>query len=603
MAGKKFEFQIVGKDGNPKTVVIEGSWSLTRKQAEAVFKQQYPTLISANTTPGSNLANSALAGVPGLPSGTALQGVGDILNNADVTSALGTVSQAVNQLPPNLMDTGDFVTQVSNIKGVAKSLDTQQTQAIMAQASKTLGTNANTVSSSLGIGKYGFTPEKLESQGFLKPGTSKKYLQFGEPATVTSADEIAAQASGGTLTAQQAAETRRVESLLGSPTIWTGKDGANKLSDIVGNEKLQSKMQQEMLTDGLGLMQEKGFITGNESSENLGALASAAANGTPEQLEAYLQGNTNIPTELKTKLDQLSAGGSFSVDFVKSKLPPEIKKPELPPAFVDTVKRQSVEMQRAALSVNDRISSYSFGEGLGEPITVTKADKDRAKALNAQGKNITPEAVASLRNAQQVYGGIQGGGLSSLLGGAGDLLGPLQGGLGDDLLGTAESLGGVLDGETAQQLAGISQDIFAASAEGGAEFNIPNELFLSAGTGGFEGGLEGLQNKVAEQTKIVENDITPLVSSLQSRVDTGETFKAINPGNVFGSNSVTWQKTFDRAVNKRDLFLGYKKFALKTEPYNQATIDTIDTQVSQLIALIVQLEKIRLKAIDNSNRA
>jgi len=616
MAEKSYTFTITDQDtGQPKTVVIEGPSSLTRKQAESVFKQQYNTLKSMK--PGKNLLDSGRAGVDFDGVSSALGSVGDSVEDTlSSTGALDTLSTLANQVPVEQMDTVDFVSQANNVKGIGKQLGSDEVTAMMAQTEKSLGQTTSDFSAKNGLGKYGFSPEKLEEQGFLKPGTTKKFLNFSAPPEITDADILKAEQSGGVLTAEEAAASRKVENILGSPTIWTGKSGAKSLPDIIGNEKLQGQMQQEMLVDSFSRLQEKGILTGNESPETLAGLVNAGGSASEAELEQYF--SNSLPPEMQNKIGQLQSGGEYSVDFVKDKLPAEIKTPELPPAFVNTVKRESVDMQRAALSVNDRIQNYDFGGSLGEPVTVTQADKDRAAALNARGQSTTPEEVATLRNAQEVYSGLQSGGLGGLLGDAESLLGSVEG-LAPGALGLATDLGaaaGISDGSidpnsTLGSLQDIGdsigpglqdqlQNIFAASGSGDTGGGTFNAAFLAAGTGGWQ-GAKPLEETINERLKTVNQEFARLVQDLQAKVDSGEGFDQIKGDGFSGSNG--WIDINSKLEDYKKRFTNYKKHALKQEPYSQITVDKASAGLLQVNELILILERIRLKAIDNQDRS
>jgi len=616
MAEKSYTFTITDADtGQPKTVVIEGPSSLTRKQAESVFKQQYNTLKT--TKPGKNLLDSASAGIDFDGVSSSLSGLGDsVQDNLSSSGALDTLSTLADQIPAEQMGTVDFVSQTNNIKGIAKQLGSDEVTAMMAQTEKSIGQTANDFSAKNGLGKYGFSPEKLEEQGFLKPGTSKKFLNFSSPPEITDADRLKAEQSGGVLTAEEAAASRKVENILGSPTIWTGKSGAKSLPDIIGNEKLQSQMQQEMLVDSFSTLQAKGVLSGNESPETLAGLVNAGGSASEAELDQYF--SNSLPPELQNKIGQLQSGGEYSVDFVKDKLPAEIKTPELPPAFVNTVKRQSVDMQRASLSVNDRIQNYEFGGSLGEPVSVSQSDKDQAAAINAKGGNTTPEEVASARAGVAAFGALQSGGLDGLLGDTSGLLGSVED-LAPGALNLAADLGGAVGitdqgidpNSTLGALQGIGEsigpglsselrNIFASTGSGSTEGGAFNAAFLAAGTGGWQ-GAKPLEETIDDRLKTVNQEFARLVQDLQSKVDAGEGFKDIKGDGFSGSNG--WIDVNSRLEDYKKRFTNYKKHALKAEPYSQVTVDKATAGLLQVNELILVLERIRLKAIDNQDRS
>jgi len=78
-----------------------------------------------------------------------------------------------------------------------------------------------------GIGNYNLTPQTLEQTGYLKPGTSN-YPNF--------------------------------PCVIGTPSVWTGKDGVNSVAGILADPQLQAKIQNNLLTLSYNALTSSGTI-------------------------------------------------------------------------------------------------------------------------------------------------------------------------------------------------------------------------------------------------------------------------------------------------------------------------------------------------------
>ena len=78
-----------------------------------------------------------------------------------------------------------------------------------------------------GIGDYNLTPETLEKTGYLKPGTSN-YPDFA--------------------------------CVVGTPSVWTGKDGVNSIAGILDDPSLQAKIQNSLLQNSYDALTAGGAI-------------------------------------------------------------------------------------------------------------------------------------------------------------------------------------------------------------------------------------------------------------------------------------------------------------------------------------------------------
>ena len=184
---------------------------------------------------------------------------------AVATTPTATVTaQAVNNPVSNPVNAASILGQTPAIKGIGglpPNVVTSLMSAAEADVTRTLGIGGVVN----GIGRYGISPLALEQLGIIKPGVISK---FG-------------------------ANVPGLNTLLTSPTIWTGKNGINSLANIVGNGDLQNRLQQELMRSGLNKLQSLGVVNGRETIPQLGGLINSAVQFGPTAVANWAKGQAS----------------------------------------------------------------------------------------------------------------------------------------------------------------------------------------------------------------------------------------------------------------------------------------------------------------------
>lgn len=115
-------------------------------------------------------------------------------------------------------------------------LSAVQTQSLKAQLKNLVDQPADKMSTDKGIGKFGFTCYQLEKVNYVKPTTQ---LRLIDP------------------------DPSRFESVMRSPVIWTGRDDITSIDQILGDEELQNRIQEELMQCGLAGLNASGVIGQN----------------------------------------------------------------------------------------------------------------------------------------------------------------------------------------------------------------------------------------------------------------------------------------------------------------------------------------------------
>ena len=194
---------------NGQFFVLDGPADATIEQAEKIYLEQLAAGAFIGLRSGDQLqsrenmliqfAQSRLdrgtAGVPDIPllaiykggalgTGNGALGNGALGNGAlgNGNDALGTGQTIISSLPiltdvpiNNGITVADYVDQTTVTEGIGP-LSPSQVQAIMAAIAASVCQPADIITDELGVGKYGFSAQQLEDAGYLKCGTTARFL-------------------------------------------------------------------------------------------------------------------------------------------------------------------------------------------------------------------------------------------------------------------------------------------------------------------------------------------------------------------------------------------------------------------------------------------
>ena len=208
------------------------------------------------------------------------------------------------------------------------SLDSKQVTGLLGQASSAVGQAADAFSVDKGIGKFGLTPQQLQDQGFLKPGTIEQFIGKGN---------------------------MDFTSVLKSPGCWTGKGGAANFDSFLKNTNLQNNTQQSLMTQGFEKLKGLGTITGKENPQQLAAMVQGAAKFGAPDMAAWAKGAA--PADLVNSIDGLAKNAQFATDLT-GKLPDPASAIE---GVTNTVNRTTVDSSIKGFVGNEKVPSPTYG--------------------------------------------------------------------------------------------------------------------------------------------------------------------------------------------------------------------------------------------------
>jgi hypothetical protein len=267
------------------------------------------------------------------------QGVSAVTNlsdepGIDLTSSTAAVLASLADVPlVNTLDSASFLEQIPAELSVG-SLDVAQVTGLLAQTKLDVGQAFDQVSLDKGIGEYGFTASQLEGAGFLKPGTVQTFLQ--DPA--------------------------QLESVLRSPSVWTGKSDIGNLDSLLLDPGLQSLTQNEIMVTALDGLKSAGVVTGRESPTELASFVQTAAKYGVSTTVDWIQGAA--PPDITSEINSAAKSAQYAVTFVDTKATDLVKGGIQLGGFTSTVQRGELDRAVGEIIGTPKIPTPNFGQGL-----------------------------------------------------------------------------------------------------------------------------------------------------------------------------------------------------------------------------------------------
>ena len=280
------------------------------------------SISAALSGAGAGFSLPSTSAITGALSGAAAQ-VGSL-----ASTAVGTLTGLIKGTPTAGINVADFAKQGPALAGLG-SMSLPDVTGTLAQASKLVGQGAETISNALGAGKFGLDASQLERWGLVKPGTAATFLAQG----------------GSDLT-----------SVLKSPTVWTGKDGVKSLDGLLGNEGLQNKIQQGLMTSGVADLKALGVPTDKLTPQALSGLATNAAKSVSDTLD-WAKNTPGLPADIKSKFDEAAVNGAFAVNLAAAKVDFSMLQEYTPVAAINTVNTDTLEAAARRIVGNAKVPS------------------------------------------------------------------------------------------------------------------------------------------------------------------------------------------------------------------------------------------------------
>ena len=250
-------------------VEVTGPADSTYEQAQAIFNRQTATGSLVGLKAGDVL-NSLVQAKGGLSTAWAQLATSFSQN---ISSTANNTSVKVPNLPAqNPVNISTFVTTPVLASGTVGPLSTAQVQGLMASTAASVNQNATEITNDKGLGTYGLTPTQLQQAGLIKPGTAELINQ--DPANTVS--------------------------ILSSPTVWTGRDGATDLDAVLTNNTLQASVQQSSMATSYDQLTQLGVVSDSTVNTTLDPYEGLTAEqiqtlGGADATDPYIRARLGLP--------------------------------------------------------------------------------------------------------------------------------------------------------------------------------------------------------------------------------------------------------------------------------------------------------------------
>ena len=471
--------------------LVNGPADATQAQADKIFYEQVAAGNLVDYLPGQTLTSSATKltrfDLSRLQRGTA--GVEDAVILSIIQNLPGTagVPNLINVPLTSPIDQGDVVL----VKGDNLSpnpvgpLTSSQVEKILAQLVNLVDQPYNEITQDKGVGKYGFTCYQLEQAGYVKPGTSLRFV------AVSPEDFV---------------------SVMNSPGIWSGRDGVTGLNDLLLSPETQSSIQNDLMQQGYDNLVASGVIT-NVSQSAIGASTGHVYTGSGLQPLSPL---ASIGGSLTTLNSLINNGGLSSTTLTNLLNTPINNLTTIGSGAVNNLLSSTGLPGLNISGLTNSITSQINGE-IGSLITNAGKFGSAATTLWAKSgglegfSNLTPSGVTSL-----VSGGLTNlvpGGITNLVqGGLTGITNNITGLATGSLNTISTQLTNIIPGQLNTLTANL--DVFGKA--GSFATNFANPLgSLSSLQGAFTGQLGALQGALTGQLGALQGALTGQLGALQ----------------------------------------------------------------------------------------
>jgi len=284
----------------------------------------------------------------------------------------GILSKAIGGSPTQGINIADMAKQLPSLGGIG-NLNSGDVTATLAQASKLIGQGSAQLSNALGVGKFGFDASQLERAGMIKPGTAAEFLNQAQ---------------------------NDLTDVLKSPTVWTGKDGVKGLSDLLGKDGLQNKIQQGLMSSGLTDLKQIGIPTDKLTPQALSGLATNAAKSV-EDAAKWAKGAA-LPADVKAGFDKMAANGAFAVNLAQGKAEEPVLKERVVEPSTNTVNSATVDAAGDRIVGNAKVPNSSGSGSSGSAEIAVTSYVELLNETNAALDSLTQNSLTYLSQQQQI---------------------------------------------------------------------------------------------------------------------------------------------------------------------------------------------------------
>jgi hypothetical protein len=146
---------------------------------------------------------------------------------------------------------------------------------------------------------------------------------------------------------------------LNSPAVWTGKDGITSVTNLLTSPLTQEKIQQDLMSQGLSVLTQRGIPVGSLTAELQSGLALNSAKSAVDT-EAFIKG-LPLPADVQAQFETATRDAAFAVNLTETKIPEQFKAEIVPEPATDTVNRATLDAAITRIIGNDKVPEPNYG--------------------------------------------------------------------------------------------------------------------------------------------------------------------------------------------------------------------------------------------------
>ena len=155
-------------------------------------------------------------------------------------------------------------------------------------------------------------------------------------------------------------KNKKINQMLASPTMWTGKNGVGSLTGLLSNPTAQSATQQTLMNTALQGLQTAGVMKGTESAAITSALVQSATKFGVGPTTSWTKGTAS--QDVKLAINATAKSAQFSTKLISSVggLLGLGGSAQTPASAINTVQRSGLDRALLSLLGDAKIQPPSF---------------------------------------------------------------------------------------------------------------------------------------------------------------------------------------------------------------------------------------------------
>jgi hypothetical protein len=282
------------------------------------------------------------------------------------STAVNTINQTLASTPLSVpVDLVNYAKQAESLTSIGSMAQSTVT-GVLAQTKNLVGQATSAISNAKGVGEFGLDVSQLERAGIVKPGVS------------------ALVKAGSSIT-----------DVLKSPAVFTGKEGVKSVTDLLSSASKQSKIQQQLMSQGINQLAAVGVPVNALNAQGLAGLATNAAKSVAgtEALLKKLPIPADVAAGFTDAFNKNIRDGAFAAKFSETKVPLPFKAEIVPVPAELTVQRPTVDAASARVIGSEKVPEPNYGPVPPEP--------DAEKQIIAEITRLATELAALIDKTNQ----------------------------------------------------------------------------------------------------------------------------------------------------------------------------------------------------------